>query len=357
MGVPATSDVLSSIAARLVGHTYRPTPPRSLDETGLTEALIDSRMCKELAAAGNASGRTLADNVALPFAIVEERLQCLRTRQLMTHRGAAPLNDYVYSLTEQGREYTMRLTESCAYRGPAPCLFPITSTRSTPRRLPLKQLSASSSKTRFAISRSTPFCSISSGQPSTPVPVCSLYGSPGNGKTTLAERITLCFGQELWIPKALIVEGEIVKFFDEAYHVPVVKPGDRLMRNEVNDRRWVLIGRPTVIVGGERRWTSLEPPQPAHAHQRSTAAVEKQLWIAAHRRLRPATDEPRGIAESLDRAARETARLLDAGLGQKIQVPFDQLIIFSTNLDPTEGAKRRRVSAPHTVQNLRSRSG
>src|SRR6516162_55439 len=109
MGSTATSEVFGFISARLAGECYRPAPPRNLEETGLTESLVDSLICKHLATVGNESGRSIADNIALSFGILEDRLQKLRGRQLITHRGAAPLNDYIYSLTDQGREYTLRL--------------------------------------------------------------------------------------------------------------------------------------------------------------------------------------------------------------------------------------------------------
>src|SRR5262245_2679564 len=112
MSATVANDVVMSMAARGVGHGYCWAPPRTRDQTGLNEALIDSLICNELSSTRNASGRTIADGIALPFNVLEDRLQKLRTRQLLTHRGAAPLNDYVYSLTELGREYTLRLTEA-----------------------------------------------------------------------------------------------------------------------------------------------------------------------------------------------------------------------------------------------------
>src|SRR5579862_9117200 len=70
----------------------------------LTEGFVDALVLKQFATVGNESGRGVADSICLPFAVIEDRLQKLRTRQLLTHRGAAPLNDYIYSLTDQGRD-------------------------------------------------------------------------------------------------------------------------------------------------------------------------------------------------------------------------------------------------------------
>src|SRR5262249_31415663 len=106
-----TKDSFSAISALLTEESFRPAQPRNLEEAGLGEARVDSLICKHLAVTGNESGRSIAENVCLSFGMLEERFQKLRTRQLITHRGAAPLNDYVYALTDQGREYAQRQFE------------------------------------------------------------------------------------------------------------------------------------------------------------------------------------------------------------------------------------------------------
>src|ERR1700722_12323991 len=102
MTATQTNAVFSSVSARLGGESYRPSQPRTLDETGLTESLVESLICKHLAAVGTGSGRSIAEQVCLSFGILEDRLQRLRSRQLLIHRASAPLNDYVYALTDQG---------------------------------------------------------------------------------------------------------------------------------------------------------------------------------------------------------------------------------------------------------------
>jgi predicted ATPase with chaperone activity len=329
-------ELLNSIAARLVEQGYSPSAPRTLDETGLTEALVDSLVCKHLATAGQESGRSIAENVCLSFAILEDRLQKLRTRQLLTHRGPAPLNDYVYSLTDQGREFASRASEACAYRGPAPVpladyVNSVDAQTITAEAIKRKQLE---NAFRDILVNSALFDrlgpAVNSGAG------LFLYGAPGNGKTTLAERITLCFGQNLWIPRALIVEGEIIKFFDEAYHFAVPSSKYKLLRSETNDRRWVLIRRPTVVVGGELTMDSLEIRHNAH-----TRVSEAPLQLKSNCGSLLIDDFGRQRMSHVELLNRWIVPLekrydyLTLASGKKIQVPFDQLIIFSTNLDPT----------------------
>jgi len=85
-----------------------------------------------------------------------------------------------------------------------------------------------------------------------------LYGAPGNGKSTLAQRLTMCFGQTIWVPHAIIESGQLIKFYDTQFHKAVENPDEGLLRSEGIDRRWVQIHRPTVVVGGELTMDALE---------------------------------------------------------------------------------------------------
>jgi hypothetical protein len=340
MSGTTANDILNSIAAKLVGQSYSPSEPRSLEETGLTESLVDSLVCKHLSAVGNESGRAVAENVCISFSILEDRLQKLRSRQLLTHRGPAPLNDYVYSLTDQGREFAQRAYEACAYRGPAP--VPLTDyvnsvdaqtiTAEAIKRKQLEHAFRDILVDPALFSRLGPAVNSGAG--------LFLYGAPGNGKTTLAERITLCFGQNLWIPRALIVEGEIIKFFDEAYHVPVAPSKHKLLRNETSDRRWVMVRRPTVVVGGELTMDSLEI-----RHNPHTRVSEAPLQLKSNCGSLLIDDFGRQRMSHVELLNRWIVPLekrydyLTLASGKKIQVPFDQLIIFSTNLDPSKELK------------------
>src|SRR5262245_39651472 len=99
--MPDTRDSL--LASLLSEETFRPAEPNSLEETGLPASLIESLVCKHLAVAGVNSGRSIADHLCLPFGTLENVYKDLRTRQLIVHTGSAPLSDYSYTLTEQGR--------------------------------------------------------------------------------------------------------------------------------------------------------------------------------------------------------------------------------------------------------------
>ena len=160
-----------------------------------------------------------------------------------------------------------------------------------------------------------------------------LYGAPGNGKSTIARCLTQCFGQEIWIPYAIIEGQEIIILFDPAYHEIIEQPHEGLPF----DRRWVRVRRPTVIVGGELTLDSLEI-----RHDPASNISEAPLQMKSNCGCLLIDDFGRQRVSPEQLLNRWIVPLenkydyLTLPNGQKIQVPFQQLIIFSTNLDPAD---------------------
>ncbi len=339
--MPATDTqspvVGSGILANLLRDDgYWPTPPRSLEETGLTSSMVESLVCKHLGLVGMASGRQIAQQICLPFGILEELYRQLRSRMLICHTGSAPLSDYYYKLTEQGQERAATYAAACAYVGPAPApladyivsVEAQTIRAEAPRR---EQLESAFSKicvdTELYDSLGP---AINSGAG------LFLYGAPGNGKSTLAKCITMCFGQSIWIPSAVVDDNQIVKVFDEAYHEPVEISESSLVKAE-HDARWIKIRRPTVMVGGELTMDALEI-----RHDPRGNISEAPLQMKSNCGCLLIDDFGRQRMEPLELLNRWIVPLearqdfLTLATGKKIQVPFEQLIIFSTNLEPKD---------------------
>jgi hypothetical protein len=332
--LPTRQDTFSVLFST---ENFTPLQPRNLEEAGLTESLVEGLIAKRLLAYGMESGRTIAENICLPFGIVEERLQKLRVRQLVALRGAAPLNDHIYALSDLGRDFAQHAQDHCAYQGAAP--VPLTDyvnsvdaqtiAAECPRRQQLENACAGISVPTSLFGRLGPAINSGAG--------LFLYGAPGNGKTTVAERITLCFGQEIWVPRALVVEGEIVKFFDPAYHVPVRHSGGELLKQDTHDARWVKVRRPTVVVGGELTMDNLEI-----RHNSFTRVSEAPLQLKSNCGTLLIDDFGRQRMDPFELLNRWIVPLekrydfLTLASGKKIQVPFDQLIIFSTNIEPRD---------------------
>ena len=257
----------------------------------------------------------------------------LKNRRMVIHCGSASMNDYVFGLTDEGRRRAEVFHAECAYVGPAPvpladyvisveaqaiCDQPV-------RREELDDAFYNVSVSEALMDMLGPAINSGSG--------LFLYGAPGNGKSTLARCLTSCFGQEIWIPYAIMDGREIITLFDPAYHHEAQQPEDRL----AYDRRWVRVRRPTVIVGGELTLDSLEI-----RHDSTSNISEAPLQMKSNcgclliddfgrQRVKPEQLLNRWIIP-----LEERVDYLTLATGRNFQVPFEQLIIFSTNLDPKQ---------------------
>ena len=326
-----------ALAVVLSEENFHPTLPRSLEETGLSGTLIESLVCKYLTTVGGSSGRGIAEHICLPFGILENLFQSLRTRQIMVHTGSAPLNDYYNSLTDQGRDRAQAWMKACGYIGPAP--VPLadyvlsveaqTIRAEAPRRERLVKAFADISIDPGLFEGLGPAVNSGAGM--------FLYGAPGNGKSTLARRITICFGQHIWIPQTLIEDGQLIKLFDSAYHEAVKDDKKSILKSAEHDRRWMKIRRPTVVVGGELTMDSLELRHDPHSGVSEAPLQLKSncgcLLIDDFGRQRI---EPTALLNRWIVPLENRHDYLTLATGRKIEVPFEQLIIFSTNLEPSD---------------------
>ncbi|REJ67030.1 MAG: AAA family ATPase [Planctomycetota bacterium] len=289
-------------------------------------------------ARGDTVGREIADQVKLPFLLIENLLAQLKREQLVGHRGAAAMNDYLYTLSDVGRERARRLSQHCTYYGAAPVALSdyIASVKAQsiagqhPTEDDLRRAFEDLLVDKSMLRRLGP--AINSGRG------LFLYGAPGNGKTSIAERITGCFGQSTWIPRAIGIDGEVIRLYDPVNHEEMPLPeGSGLLHEQQIDRRWIRIRRPTIVVGGELTMASLEVSSNAETGI-SEAPVQLKsncgtLVIDDFGRQRMSTDE---LLNRWIVPLEKRYDFLNLPNGKKIQVPFDQLIVFSTNLEPRD---------------------
>jgi predicted ATPase with chaperone activity len=337
VGSSSLTGIAGSLLSSILNEdTFRPAEPKTIEETGLTASLVESLMLKYVLLIGSASGRQIADNVCLPLAILEPIYQSLRQRQLFVHSGSAHMGDYVYTLTDQGRQRAKGAIDQCGYIGAAPVPLDdylvsvdAQSVRAeAPRRTQLQKAFADIHVEPVFLDTLGPAINSGAG--------LFLYGAPGNGKTTLAKRMTMCFGQAIWIPRTITDDGQFVKLFDAAYHEPMEAAGSGILKTTEHDRRWIKVRRPTVIAGGELTMDSLEI-----RHDPRSNVGEAPLQLKSNcgclliddfgrQRMSPQELLNRWIVPLENRCD-----YLTLATGKKINVPFDQLIIFSTNLEPS----------------------
>ncbi|MEM9186189.1 MAG: AAA family ATPase [Planctomycetota bacterium] len=333
-------------------EVYSPSEPQSIEETGLSPVLIEGLVCKYLLQVGSSTGRGIADQIAVPFGVLDNLLAGLRARQIVFHQGQAQLNDYHYALTDQGAERARAAMEACAYVGPAPVPLEdyIVSVEAQSIRAEAAQKDQLADA--FADINVEPQMLDVLGPAVNSGAGLFLYGAPGNGKTTVAKRITKCFGSHIWLPHTLIDDGQVIKIFDAACHEEVRDDADSLLKTSAGDPRWVKIRRPTVVVGGELTMDSLEIQ-----HDAVTNISEASLQMKSNCGCLLIDDFGRQRIDPTDLLNRWIIPLENRhdfqvlASGKKVQVPFDQLIIFSTNLEPNDLADEaflRRI--PYKVE-------
>jgi hypothetical protein len=317
---------------------FTPMEPTSFREAGLSDSQVESLILKFLLARGDAIGRDIAEQVKLPFSPIDQLLREMKQCQLIVHRGSAPMNDFIYQLTDLGRERAHRFSLHCTYFGAAPVSLKdyvagvhaqsLVGQHPTPDDL--HRAFEGLLLNRKMLDKLGP--AINSGRG------LFLFGPPGNGKSSIAERITAAFGREIWIPRAIDIDGEILRVFDPTNHVesPLTQNAGLLDQRKI-DKRWIRIRRPTIIAGGELTMSQLEVTT-----NTATGISEAPLQLKSNCGTLVIDDFGRqrmSIDELLNRwiVPLETRRdFLNMANGKKIEVPFDQLVVFSTNLEPRE---------------------
>ena len=351
-GINRVSSLLGESTAATDGP-FEPRQPTCLEDSGLNESDVERLILKCLFSVGIASGRELCQQIKLPFKIVDRILRELKQEQLVAFKNTAAAGDYDFMITDAGRARGARYVEECTYFGAAPVRLQDYVDSIARQSMTTQKATEADLKEAFSdliindamLDRLGP--AVNSGRG------LFLFGQPGNGKTSIAERVTGAFGTSIYIPRSLIVDGEIVRLFDPGVHEEVVEnTKDGLLDNNNTDQRWVKIKRPTVIAGGELTMAELEIGQNIQ-----TKICEAPLQLKSNCGTLVIDDFGRQtmpVDELLNRwivPLEKRYDFLNMPNGKKIQVPFDQLIVFSTNLEPkdlVDGAFLRRI--PYKIE-------
>ena len=311
-----------------------PLAPKSLEETGVAEAILESLILKLLLRRRAQAGRTIGDHLGLALPVIEPLLARLKTDQIVVYRNAAAMGDYYYQLTEKGVVAAQRALAQGSYFGSAPVPFEdyleaVAAQGIKHHRPKLAEIVAA-----FADMDLDPMLLNQLGQALNAGKGFFLYGSPGNGKTSIAERVSELFGQYIWIPRSLVVDGQMIRLFDPCTHreAPVDQADLRVV-----DRRWIRIRRPAIVVGGELVFEQLDL-----APNDETGISEAPFQLKSNCGTLVIDDFGRQRISTVELLNRWIVPLdrghdyLHLPGGKTLRVPFEQMLVFSTNLQPRD---------------------
>jgi hypothetical protein len=324
-----------------------PAEPASIAATGIDPVDLLSLLMKLIYSARLETCRHFVEAIKLPYHIVAELVQMAVDRQLLRTLGmrdssSSPI-DMGYVLTEEGKRWTVDSIERMGYVGPAPVTleeftYQVSMQKLTNELVTFERIRKALGELSFGdslIEQSGP--ALNSGR------AILLYGPPGNGKTSFAFSLSSVFRDVIYIPYAIIVEGQIIRFFDSSVHLQVnptaiSEEGDlSFVRTEEHDARWIPCQRPFVVTGGELTLEMLDLRYDATGHY-----YEAPLHVKALGGCFIIDDFGRQLVSPTNLLNRWIVPLesridyLKLHTGKSFSVPFEELVIFSTNLDPED---------------------
>jgi hypothetical protein len=317
---------------------FMPLEPESLDTLDVNPVLLEGLILKAISGRSVMVAGDIALELNLPyFNIIEPILEQLReTKLLEVVKGDLQAISYVLAITDAGRERANQYFEQSAYTGPAP--VSINSYLAAVKAQSIRNIQVNQRKLTAAFNGLVFDEEIlrqvgpatNSGQS------IFLYGPPGNGKTTISERIVDAFGGSIFIPYCIEVNGAIIRLFDD-YNHKVVSPEDDARLQQKYDQRWRLISRPVIVVGGELTLNSLDL-----IWNEESRFYEAPFQMKANGGCFMIDDFGRQRMNPKDLLNRWIVPLekkvdyLTLHTGVKVQIPFDELLVISTNLDPRQ---------------------
>ncbi|HEX3184498.1 MAG TPA: hypothetical protein VHQ94_06865 [Pyrinomonadaceae bacterium] len=323
----------TTILTRAEIESMGPPLPEEIADTGIAEQFLCDLALKHVAMLPEPTTQNVSERINLPRTLTEDLLQQLYREKLIEVKMQSAIGSTRYAMLDHGWDRLTRLLSICGYVGPAPVSLRDYSHMMQLQSIPSNTASMDTVRKAFhdlVLPESllqTLGCVINSRRS------LFLTGLPGTGKTAVAERINGALAGGIWIPYSVEIDGQIIRVFDGHCHEPM--PSEETPIDF--DRRWVMIKRPLVVVGGELTlenadltWSEAAKFYEAPFQMKSNGGT---LVIDDFGRQRVA---PQDLLNRWIVPLERRVDYLALHTGKKIEVPFEQLVVFSTNLDEND---------------------
>lgn len=331
-----------------------PPPPRKQEEVGLNPVMMRDILLKTVFRTNHSLPSDIAAAICLPLQMTQDLIERARTQRLMEATGTfigGAGSEIAWQLTDAGRARALDALTQSEYYGAMP--VPLEAYKEQVKRQSVRNIRL----TRADLDRSMGHLVLPPDLIANLGPAVSsgrsilLYGPPGNGKSSISNGIRDALGDKIYVPRAVEYAGQVITVYDPIVHraatVSVDDPNSLRRNTNRFDNRYVLCDRPTVVTGGELTLDMLDLAyNPVSRTYQASLQMKATGGIFIIDDLGRQAEPPQKIVNRWIVPLEENRDILTLQSGEKFTVPFDTLVIFSTNFHPNEifdGAALRRI--------------
>ena len=339
-----------------------PASPVNIEDLGLEIVLMRDILLKTMFRRNLTTRLEVAEALCVTPPIAQELIDICREGNLIETlgaRGALPTAELRYQLTEGGRARALDALQQSEYYGPLP--VPMDSYWKQTARQSITDAEITQERLEASMSHLV----LPAGMLDQLGPAVNsgrsvlLYGPPGNGKSSISNGIRDALGDNIYVPQFLEYAGQVISVYDPIVHTLAKiarDDGTSLRRSGPDfDQRYVLCRRPSVMTGGELTLDMLDLNfnQVSRTYQ-APLQLKATGGVFIVDDLGRQTEPPQALINRWIVPMESSFDILSLTSGQKFMVPFDTLVIFSTNFQPSEmfdGAALRRIYYKIKVDN------